>query len=298
MATPAVAAASTEAAATGAKRARYPPRPSEDQLAKWPQTLAKPLPATVVARMLLDTNYQPGHRPPRFDPLSGNFVFKEDVRAPRGHLCRRVVDKQGLQADRWHNSGGRAGARDIAVEGGELRVRRRYGVVKSRRSSDAWRFHEHTLVRKVRTAPSAASNPAHTVAASPGTTATEDIAIATLMAEMGKGRPGDESVPAPTTAPPPAKPCEQWVEQRSCAVYHVMPRKAKGRPTREEEWDQAELWAQLAPVLGRKVSDNCTSNAEEATCWLEEPAKASMAQTPPAQPQPQPPSQPQPPPQA
>ena len=53
------------------------PGPSEEQLAAWPEELTKPLPAAVVARMLLDDRYQPGRRPYAFDPLGGTFVFKE-----------------------------------------------------------------------------------------------------------------------------------------------------------------------------------------------------------------------------
>jgi hypothetical protein len=56
----------------------------------------------------------------------------------------------GSRGSRWHNSGGKAGARDMMVKGGAVRVRRRYGVTK--RGAINWRFHEYSLVRKVKTA--------------------------------------------------------------------------------------------------------------------------------------------------
>ena len=42
---------------------------SAEQLAAWPTQLTKPMPATVAARMLLDSKYNPGDRPDTFDPL-------------------------------------------------------------------------------------------------------------------------------------------------------------------------------------------------------------------------------------
>lgn len=237
-----VAAPSTDVAAAG-ERTRSPPGPSKEQLAAWPHELTKPLPATVVARMLLDSHYQPGQRPHTFDPLGGTFVFKERLG------CRGSCKK----GDRWHNSGGKAGAREMVVEGGAVRVRRRYGSI-TKRGCVAWRFHEYTLMRKARMEPPATSNPTVAVAASPSRTEAEETAIDMITAMGENGPTDDPHQPAPTAAPPLAAPCGEWVEERSCGVFHVMPsRPRQGRTTLEEESGQAELWAQLdiAPQLAR-----------------------------------------------
>jgi len=104
--------------------------------------MEKPLPSEIAYRMLTDDGYQPGARPLSFDGLDGRWVFKEDSRnrAPNG---RTRVDKK---ADRWHNSGGVRGARDMPTE--RPLVRRRYGSV-SRAGTILWRFHEYSLVKKV-----------------------------------------------------------------------------------------------------------------------------------------------------
>ena len=54
----------------------------------------------------------------------------------------------------------------------------------------------------------------------------------------------DETQETPLAAP------DQWEEDRSCAVFHVMPcRPKKGRTKRAAETDQAALWAHVAPGL-------------------------------------------------
>eukprot|EP01044_Picomonas_judraskeda_P012968 COSAG03_NODE_1911_length_3365_cov_10.347214_5_plen_371_part_00 len=261
------------------------PGPSEEQLAAWPEELTKPLPATLVARMLLDDRYQPGRRPYAFDPLGGTFVFKEHAgslevvaRAPGRPRLSSQIKCSTKGADRWHNSGGKAGARHMAVKGGVVRVRRRYGRLEPKGGSAACRFHAYTLMLK---APPAASNPAQIVPTSPARTATEDTAIA-MMAMMGETGPATVPRPAPTsTAAASQLGSEEWVEKRSCTVYHVMPRRpGRGRSTLEEESGQAELWARLAPSLAWSVSDSCINNAGQATGCVAEAFKAAMAQPP------------------
>lgn len=144
---PAAAAASSTApsAATAASTppgaaATRPTTPTD--VAEPPTLMEKPLPSEIAYRMLTDDGYQPGARPLSFDGLDGRWVFKEDVcnRAPNG---RSRVDKK---ADRWHNSGGVRGARDMPTE--KPLVRRRYGSV-SRAGTILWRFHEYSLVKRV-----------------------------------------------------------------------------------------------------------------------------------------------------
>lgn len=103
--------------------------------------MEKPLPSEIAYRMLTDDSYQPGGRPLNFDGLDGRWVFKEDSR-DRG-TTRNNADKK---ADRWHNSGGVRGARDMPTECPV--VRRRYGSV-SRAGTIMWRFHEYSLVTRV-----------------------------------------------------------------------------------------------------------------------------------------------------
>eukprot|EP01044_Picomonas_judraskeda_P012966 COSAG03_NODE_1911_length_3365_cov_10.347214_3_plen_153_part_00 len=142
----------------------------------------------------------------------------------------------------------------MAVRGGVVRVRRRYGLVEPKDGSmrPSWRYHAYTLMHNMWRLPPAASNPAQNVPASPARTATEDTAIA-MMAMMGETGPADEPQPAPTSTAAALQLgtlCEEWVEERSCTVYHVMPRRpGRGRSTLEEESGQAELWARLTPGL-------------------------------------------------
>ena len=243
--------------------ARLPTAAEEHLAASWPTALTKPLPATVVARMLLDSRYQPGCRPRPFNPLNGCFVFKEYGTRTRGRPSK--VENRHLD-ERWHNSGGKAGARDIPVKGEAVWIRRRYGSICKRGSaigSVAWRFHEYSLLRKVRihTEPPADSNSCAPVALTSARTEAEELAVV-MMAAMGEE---PTAGPQSTSEPPPvAKPCEEWVEDRSRTVFHIMPRRVgRGRPRREEELDQAALWARLAPGLAWNLSASCAHNADE-----------------------------------
>lgn len=131
----AIAASTPPGAAT--TRPTTPP-----ELAEPPALMEKPLPSEIAYRMLTDDGYQPGARPLSFDGLDGRWVFKEDV-CNRLSSGRSRVDKK---ADRWHNSGGVRGARDMPTE--KPLVRRRYGSV-SRAGTILWRFHEYSLVERV-----------------------------------------------------------------------------------------------------------------------------------------------------
>jgi hypothetical protein len=116
-----------------------------EQHATWPVELTKPIPPTVVARMLLDSQYQPGSRPDQFKPAHGGlFVFKEESYSTRRLRGFGRWRQSGEKADRWRQSGGKASARDMLVPGGAVRVRRRYGSI-TKAGSIAYRYHEHAL---------------------------------------------------------------------------------------------------------------------------------------------------------
>lgn len=118
--------------------------PAEEEEEEPPALLQKPLPPEIAARMLLDENYQPGKRPGSFISKDGQWIFKETVRVLgiRKKGDRNKEDK----SDRWHNSGGVRGARDMPVKGsGRPIVRRRYGSV-ARQGVIMWRFHEYSLL--------------------------------------------------------------------------------------------------------------------------------------------------------
>jgi hypothetical protein len=131
------AAATTAAASTAAASSS-----STATMAEPPALMEKPLPSEIAYRMLTDDGYMPGARPLSFDGLDGRWVFKEDMR-DRLPNARNKNDKK---ADRWHNSGGVRGARDMPTEAPI--VRRRYGSV-SRAGTILWRFHEYSLVKRV-----------------------------------------------------------------------------------------------------------------------------------------------------
>lgn len=126
----------TEAAAATATSSSAAP------MAEPPALMEKPLPSEIAHRMLTDDGYMPGARPLSFDGLDGRWVFKEDSR-DRAPNARNKYDKK---ADRWHNSGGVRGARDMPTEAPV--VRRRYGSV-SRAGNILWRFHEYSVVKRV-----------------------------------------------------------------------------------------------------------------------------------------------------
>jgi hypothetical protein len=122
-------------------------RPAEEEDEEPPALLQKPLPPEIAARMLLDENYQPGKRPGSFISKDGQWIFKETGRVLgiRKKGDRNKEDK----SDRWHNSGGVRGARDMPVKGsGRPIVRRRYGSV-ARQGVIMWRFHEYSLLNVV-----------------------------------------------------------------------------------------------------------------------------------------------------
>jgi hypothetical protein len=107
-------------------------------LAKPPPLMEKPLPAEIAHSMLLDPSFDPGCRPSNFDGCDGRWVFKEAAGADRP--ARSGTDR----ADRWHNSGGVRGARNMPIS--RPLVRRRYGSV-SRHGQILYRFHEYCLLR-------------------------------------------------------------------------------------------------------------------------------------------------------
>ena len=106
--------------------------------------LEQPLPSQVAYQMIITENFRPGARPLWFDPRQGVAIFKEDVQ-DRGANARNRADHKP-DADRWHNSGGQRGARDMPAE--MPIVRRRYGSV-SRAGTIYWRFHQYCLIRWV-----------------------------------------------------------------------------------------------------------------------------------------------------
>merc|ERR1711939_647541 len=95
--------------------------------------------------------------------------------------------------DRWHNSGGKAGARDMpinVIDAAGLRVRRRYGSV-TKRGAINWRFHEYSLVRRV-------------VRSDPPTSNARVVDVTPCPAAVAAG-----------TSEQPAAICEEWVEDRT-----------------------------------------------------------------------------------
>eukprot|EP01051_Picozoa_sp_SAG22_P003197 SAG22_NODE_153_length_17315_cov_69.981935_1_plen_844_part_00 len=198
------------------------------------QMLAEqPLPPELASMLLHDESFEPGPKPVRFDPSAGKFLFKERV----GFVKAAAADPAAAaaaQADRWHNSGGVQGSRDMP-KGGALPppplcvcravifhtgscsapclcvcvracvcasaaakplVRRRYGsIVQHPNRSKDFRYHEYTLVR--------------------------------------------------TTVGPDGR-SVLVEEDRSVILFHVMiSRKAKGRPSKAEAEAPARMWASL-----------------------------------------------------
>ena len=124
--------------------------------------LEKPLPPQVAMSMLNSLAFDPGSRPTIFGSTAGaggqcQWLFKEHhtpVHAPEtgklsiGRPRRERLDTQ--RADRWHNSGGVRGSRDMCVKGSRDKVpvvRRRYGsIVRDKKIT--YRYHEYSLLRK------------------------------------------------------------------------------------------------------------------------------------------------------
>lgn len=113
-----------------------------------PPLLQKPLPAEVAARMLHDDSYAPGVRPVIFNAAGGQWLFKEKSRGRAAPHARCTAhDRSNDRADRWHNSGGVRGARDMPKNATPL-VRRRYGSV-AQNGEILWRFHEYSALTVV-----------------------------------------------------------------------------------------------------------------------------------------------------
>jgi hypothetical protein len=101
--------------------------------------MANPLPAAVAGELLRDVDFQPGPRPRVFSDPDACYIFKE-------HLGHRTA-VYGQQQDRWHNSGGVKGSRDLPLV--EPLVRRRYGslIPAGAAKSAGLRYHEYALLK-------------------------------------------------------------------------------------------------------------------------------------------------------
>jgi hypothetical protein len=101
--------------------------------------MSNPLPAAVAAELLQDAGFQPGPRPRVFSDPDGCYIFKE-------HLGHRTA-VYGQQQDRWHNSGGVKGSRDLPLA--DPVVRRRYGslIPAGAAKSAGLRYHEYALLK-------------------------------------------------------------------------------------------------------------------------------------------------------
>ena len=160
------------------------------------------LPPLLVRQLLLDANFAPGTRPKRLNYEAGSrptsLLFKEyskdtEIVGKRGkgsHSSDKVL------SDRWHNSGGSSGARDMTdgAKGTPI-VRRRYGAVKQVRSGErksgeikgCYRYHAYTLLE--------------CTTASDGQVVVEELREVTLFHVMPKrverGRPSKEESQQP-----------------------------------------------------------------------------------------------------
>lgn len=116
--------------------------PVDVDIHEWPPELRGPLPQEVVEQMLFNDAFLPGPRPLEFMPSGRRFVFKE----------RHGERPTGVANNRWHNSGGRAGARDMILPARpDLKIRRRYGSITAR-GTILWRYHEYCVARRVEAA--------------------------------------------------------------------------------------------------------------------------------------------------
>lgn len=108
------------------------------------------MPPLIAQLLLREPSFQPGPRPPVFDPKGGQWVFKEvldglgDPAAERrrGNARRTMArDAFAPKADRWHVSGGLKNSRDLPLD--RPVVCRRYGTLVPRHiSGRGWIFHE------------------------------------------------------------------------------------------------------------------------------------------------------------
>ena len=104
--------------------------------------IEKALPAELAFALLDSRNFEPGPRPALFDAAQGQFLFKE--KTVQGKPLK-PGGSDAARADRWHNSGGVKGSRDMPPE--LPLVRRRYGAVIQADGSKGFRYHEYTRVR-------------------------------------------------------------------------------------------------------------------------------------------------------
>ena len=128
------------------------PREAEDGTGKTPVSslaslLDKPLPPQVALTMLTSTSFIPGARPSIFCEMDQQWLFKERA-GTRAAPVRGKQSKDEVRADRWHNSGGVRGSRDMPMKGSEDStpvVRRRYGSIV-RNKKIVFRYHEYSLI--------------------------------------------------------------------------------------------------------------------------------------------------------
>ena len=144
------------ASARGAKRttvAKRTPAAAVDEAKIWPSGMAMPLPPSVAWSMMSDGTARGGQslqpRPNQFSPQDGAFIFKEvgglEEKLPlRMKLSKHAGRSARSVPDRWHNSGGARGARDMKISDTEL-VRRRYGSILQG-GQIMWRYHEYCRV--------------------------------------------------------------------------------------------------------------------------------------------------------
>lgn len=104
----------------------------------------KALPAELAFALLDGANFEPGARPAIFDAVKKQFLFKE---LTVGGKPSKPGGPDATKADRWHNSGGVKGSRDMPPN--LPLVRRRYGAVVQADGSKGFRYHEYTRVRIV-----------------------------------------------------------------------------------------------------------------------------------------------------
>ena len=115
-----------------------PPKTAADEAKAWPSGMAMPLPPSVAWTMMRDGTARGGQlqpRPYQFFPQAGAFIFKEVSGQPQRENA----------PDRWHNSGGARGARDMKINETEL-IRRYYGSIVHG-GQIMWRYHEYCRVQ-------------------------------------------------------------------------------------------------------------------------------------------------------
>jgi len=89
-----------------------------------------------VGKLLLEARNVFAARPLRDTPSSSGMLFVE---------CPKLSRRPRF-SDRWQNSGGRKGSRDMRINS-QLGVRRRYGTVTVHSTGTELHFYEYTLLR-------------------------------------------------------------------------------------------------------------------------------------------------------